>query len=563
MSEIEELQKLLEIIQNKEESINLNENVCVDILCKLLNKGKLELINSIDGSVFYTKDALYKQIYSMLELSHGRLNISFAARSLNINMDIMNALIKNLQKTDHCNKILIYNGDIILNNYINNIFEKISRDLQNIGILSLNELSQIYNLSIEYLKDELMNKINNGLIQGKLIQKTNKEQLVIISIKYTDIISSIIRGCLSVAIKPVLIDNILDYTYCDKAYIKNIIQKYINSKIIFGFISHDNIYIPQVYYIEQTNYIQDFILNNGYININKVQEILNTIGINISNNNSILKWLKLNIELPNSKYIIIGDHIIQYFFIENILTNIQGCIKNNINVLNILPFLPCIFNANINSNYLEDIYSIVKYMYNEYPYNQNRFDWFIICYDEITNNFTIELNGLSYIWDNDQYISLNYNKNGLLIRKLFYPLNTLFFFANYYCIINGSTIYKMQNILCKKVEELIENIIITDHTKISYKNSYSFIQSLINEYNRKQYILNYFEELLQDLCEITIENVDDITTSTKFEDLVWNFLILSTSIYLVNIYNARLLDIFNKSNTSYTFHIKDCLTLED
>ncbi|OII72754.1 hypothetical protein cand_010310 [Cryptosporidium andersoni] len=562
MSEIEELQDLLEILQNKEESIHLNENVCVDILCKLLNKGKLELINSTDGSVFYTKDALYKQIYSMLELSSGRLNISFAARNLSVNMDTINALIKDLQRTDHCNKILIYNGDIISNNYTNNIFEKISRDLQNIGILSLNELSQIYNLSVEYLKDELVKKINSGLIQGKIIQKTNKEQLVI-SIKYIDIVSSIIRGCLSVAIKPVLIDNILDCTYCDKAYIENIIRKYINSKIIFGFISHDNIYIPQVYYIEQTNYIQDFILNNGYININKLREILNTIGVNISNNNSILKWLKVNIKLSNSKYIIIGDHIIQYSFIENILTNIQDCIMNHINVLNILPLLPCIFNANINSNYLEDINSIVKYMYSEYPYNRNKFDWFIICYDETTNKFTIELNEINYIWDIDQYIALNYNENGLLIRKSFDPLSTLFFFAHYYCIINGSTIYKMQNIFCKEVEEIIKNMVITNHTEISYKDSYSFIQSLISEYNRKQYILNHFEDLLHDLCGITIENIDDITISMKFEDLVWNFLILSTSIYLVNIYNARLSDIFNKSNTSYTFHIKDCSTLED
>ncbi|EEA06565.1 uncharacterized protein CMU_012390 [Cryptosporidium muris RN66] len=557
MSEIEELQKLLEIIQNKEESTYLNENVCVDILCKLLNKGKLELINSTDGSVFYTKDALYKQIYSMLELSNGRLNISFAARNLNVNMDIINALIRDLQKTDHCNKILIYNGDIISNNYTNNIFEKISRDLQNIGILSLNELSQIYNLSIGYLKGELVNKINSGLIQGKIIQKTNKEQLVI-SIKYIDIVSSIIRGCLSVAIKPVLIDNILDCTYCDKAYIGDIIQKYINSKIIFGFIIHDDIYIPQVYYIEQTNYIQNFILNNGYININKLQEILNTIGVNISNNNSILKWLKVNIKLSNSKYIIIGDHIIQYSFIENILTNIQDCIINHINVLNILPLLPCILNANINSSYLEDINSIVKYMYNEYPYNRHKFDWFIICYDETTNKFTIELNEINYIWDSDQYIALNYNENGLLIRKSFDPLNTLFFFPHYYCIINGSTIYKMQNIFCKEVEEIIKNMDITDHTEISYKDSYSFIQSLISEYNRKQYILHYFEDLLHDLCGITMENIDDITISMKFEDLVWNFLILSTSVYLVNIYNARLSDIFNKSNTSYTLHIEDC-----
>ncbi|WRK32111.1 E3 UFM1-protein ligase 1 [Cryptosporidium parvum] len=544
--ELNDLFKELERVQKREINKNkINERTCIEILYKLIKKKGLNLITSLDGETFYTHKYLLNNIQNLLE-SKGRISIHDISKTMKISIEVILKLVKDMEKD---NNYIFYKSDIMTRKYVDDIFYDLNQELQDLHIVGLMKISEKTDLSIEFIKEEIKKRVNNGEseIKGNIVFETNNNPLII-SNTYYKIIEYMIKGALLVAKKPLYFDEIIDIKIQDISIIiqstKNLIEK---------------------------NWIKGFIYENKII----------------------IEWSKLHL---SDNIIIIDDlFIINTNKVEIIRDNIlHSCFELNPGYIYINHLLPYILTSEINKNYHFDIIKLI-YKLNNHPAEIQSNDWLFVTYDGpeslyITNldrsyfkiQFEFESNDIKNDFEELQDISIKkfqFNSRKHIFNNNF---NALLFITNFNLIINSRIICKFQDFVFSKLENTINSMIlpyfqllpipssefkpIKSNEKQKNKQIHNFINELVSKNNIKELFLSEFK---QDWNEIINDNPNNIeifssisssnniqANEDDFQDLLWHLIIYSIAPFIVYIYNRRMKFVYDPSNVSRTFHIE-------
>ncbi|KAL5368917.1 transmembrane domain-containing protein [Cryptosporidium parvum] len=590
--ELNDLFKELERVQKREINKNkINERTCIEILYKLIKKKGLNLITSLDGETFYTHKYLLNNIQNLLE-SKGRISIHDISKTMKISIEVILKLVKDMEKD---NNYIFYKSDIMTRKYVDDIFYDLNQELQDLHIVGLMKISEKTDLSIEFIKEEIKKRVNNGEseIKGNIVFETNNNPLII-SNTYYKIIEYMIKGALLVAKKPLYFDEIIDIKIQDISIIIQSTKNLIEKNWIKGFIYENKMYIPDIFIKEEILFLINYFKNNGFLEIEKIKGILRYSNSNLEiKNQRIIEWSKLHL---SDNIIIIDDlFIINTNKVEIIRDNIlHSCFELNPGYIYINHLLPYILTSEINKN---DHFDIIKLIYklNNHPAEIQSNDWLFVTYDGpeslyITNldrsyfkiQFEFESNDIKNDFEELQDISIKkfqFNSRKHIFNNNF---NALLFITNFNLIINSRIICKFQDFVFSKLENTINSMIlpyfqllpipssefkpIKSNEKQKNKQIHNFINELVSKNNIKELFLSEFK---QDWNEIINDNPNNIeifssisssnniqANEDDFQDLLWHLIIYSIAPFIVYIYNRRMKFVYDPSNVSRTFHIE-------
>ncbi|KAH8585274.1 uncharacterized protein ELE39_002207 [Cryptosporidium sp. chipmunk genotype I] len=592
--ELSGLFKELERVQKHEISKNIiNERTCIEILYKLIKKKGLNLITSLDGETFYTHKYLLDDIRNLLE-AKGRISINDISKKMKISIEVILKLVKDMERD---NNYIFYKSDIMTRKYIDNIFYHLNQELQDLHIVKLMKISQKTDLSIEFIKEEIKKRMNikEPEIKGNIVFEANNNPLII-SDTYYEIIEYMIKGTLLVSKKPLYFDQIVDIKIQDISIIIKLTKNLIEKNWIKGFIYENKMYIPDIFIQEETLSLINYFKNNEFLEIEKIKSILRYSDSNMEiKNQKIIEWSKSH--LSNNIIAIDDLFIINTNKIEIIRDNIlHSCFELNPGYIYINHLLPYILTSEINKNYHFDIIKLI-YKLNNNPIEIQTNDWLFITFDGpeslyISNLdrsyykicFEFETDIKNYFDDTQDQSSRNFQIN--LSNQIFNnnSSNTLLFITNFNLVINSRIIFKFQDFVFSKLENIIKNMILPyfqllptpvsefkPNKSIKEKQNIKYIHNFINELVTKNNIKNLFlTEFKQEWNEIINDNPNNTeifsplsasnntqAIESDFQDLLWHLIIYSIAPFIVYIYNRRMKFVYDPSNISRTFHVEE------
>ncbi|PFH35352.1 hypothetical protein BESB_062390 [Besnoitia besnoiti] len=194
MVSLEELQRQFMAVQEAAPTQTLSERCCVDIVVRLMEQKKIQLLTTSNGKEFITADALAQEIRSHLVSQSGRVNVIEMATVLGLSPDVVEA--KTEEITRKARHLTLLGGDLISTLYLNNVAAEIEEFLEEKGQLTIAELSQKYSLPADFMRQEVQERLGS-VIHGEL-----RDQYLTTS-HFARRVEGVVRGALTGACRPV------------------------------------------------------------------------------------------------------------------------------------------------------------------------------------------------------------------------------------------------------------------------------------------------------------------------------------------------------------------------
>ena len=267
MSDWDEIQRLaadLQRAQLSSSSQKLSERNCIEIVNKLVQTGMLDIIYTSDGKEYITPKQLQREISDEVYMSGGRIGIPELSNILTIDFSQIEAQANNLVKSD--SKLFIILGQIISSDYLDRIAEEINDRLQLEGTTSIAILTKEYNLPADFIFEQLTSRLGS-IIEGFQDESDPK---VIITPGYLSRNRAKIRGALTAITVPTSVATIVSKFGFDGRLFLTLADQLIREGAIKGTISGGKqlskaTYIPSSYASAQSDWVDNFFIQNGYI----------------------------------------------------------------------------------------------------------------------------------------------------------------------------------------------------------------------------------------------------------------------------------------------------------
>lgn len=592
-AELSDLLSELERVQTQDSSRNvINERTSVEILYKLTKKRGLNLITSLDGEMFYTQKFLLNQIRSLLH-AKGRVSIGSVSKTMKISMEVMLKLVKSLERDAN---YIFYKNDIMTKKYIDDVFDNINKELQDLHMIGLIKVSQRTDLSIEFIKEEIKQRASEGRhdIKGSIVLESNNNPLII-SDTYFKIIEYMVKGTLLVARKPLSLDQITDIRIRDTSIITQIARDLIEKKWVNGVILGNTTFTPKAFIQGEISDCVNYFRNNGYLETQRIKEILKYLDANSNNkNNKVLAWAKSNLDGGN--VVLLDDSIIiNACKLEIIRDNIlDSCFGLNPGYIYINHLLPHILTRETSANCHFDLVKLIKKL-DDNPAEVRESNWLLATFDgpdsfHISNpdrsQFQFHFDFEKDFDEDEQFqpnATLHFDSDTHLFNGK--ASNTLLFLTNFNLVIHSNIICKFQNFLFSKLENIITCMVLPRFQLLPYptsefkpnkskseiqksKQTLAFINELVSKNNIKNAFLSEFKQEWNEMINDNPNSTETFTysnaaynthneTEADFSDLLWKLILNSISPFIAFVYNKRMKFVYDPSNISRTFHIED------
>lgn len=269
-SEIRNLAEKLRSVQTAERTHYLSERVCVDIVSHLVKSGRLRLIRTIDGRAFLTENELFKEIVEELTAHRGRISLLELSKILEVDYPVIELHVNKLLSNpyEYLNEqCLLVAGEIMTKSFVRRIAEEIRDRLEFRGVVSMIELSRIYNFTPQFLTSTI------GEYNGVLFNVHRDGDRL-----YTHLFmakqKSKILGYLSAVITPTSLADCGSELDIPLKVLLRLIDTLISSGKLKGTLTGGkSLYTPLCYLKAQDAFISDFVKQNGYVEWTIVQRI--------------------------------------------------------------------------------------------------------------------------------------------------------------------------------------------------------------------------------------------------------------------------------------------------
>ncbi|KAN0014590.1 hypothetical protein ACTFIU_000908 [Dictyostelium citrinum] len=344
MEELEILRKKLYSIQRQDNTQKLSERNCIEILVKMIDLKMIDIIHSLDGKEYITPKQLENEIKDEILKCGGRVVICDLQSILSIDINHIEEALERLKKRDK--SIQIYQGEIMTRYYLDSILQEIQEQLQEVGKLHINDLSNRFSLGVDFLIDlieqnlkkinySLNNKNNNNNNNNNLFLKNIifDNQEVLYTQSHIDRHCHKVIGLFSSITQPILISHVIkqyqNQYQLNERLVRQQLQELIASKRINGLIqgkASSAEFIPTIFSQSRLKWIDSFYHQNQFITFDSVSKL------QINDPQSFLK---------NTFYdgLLLHSCFIHKSLIDKIDDNITEIIENS-NWLDIIPLLP-------------------------------------------------------------------------------------------------------------------------------------------------------------------------------------------------------------------------------
>jgi len=318
----------------------LSEKNCIEIVSKLIELKLIDVFYTNDGKEYVTPQQLSREISDELIMHGGRIHLTELVPLLNISL---HAIETRAQEIVQCSPdIHMVAGQLINDTYLNTIVEEINETLQQNGQLSIQELTKQYELSSDFLLQQIVSRLGDT-IQG---QQDKNDSLTFFTEGYLARNRAKIRGALSAITVPTSVSSLISQNKFPERLFFAVADELIYSKRIKGSISggrqaNVSTYIPDIYSRSQSEWVDSFLKQNGYLEY----DALSRLGLPDPKGYCRKRFKESPLLLLSS--CCVG---------RQILDQIEGAIEEGLaseSWVDIMPLLPSVFN-------LEDAEQIIQ-----------------------------------------------------------------------------------------------------------------------------------------------------------------------------------------------------------
>lgn len=264
MEEILALQRKLAEVQETTNAQRLSDRNVVEIIEAIVKNFDIKLLYTSDGKEYLTPEHLDREIKELV-LARGRINVIELPKLLNVGIEKIDARLDQLCRKSGA--LILINGNLFTNQYLDSICEEINEELQHRHRMSISELTIKYNFSYDYLLGVITSRV------GTIIQGEVKNKQILTTLAYANTIRAQIRGVLRACIRPIAISQIRKNYEFEDSIISEIIDDLIAKKELDGKLISGS-YVSNKFVQDQENIVRNFFKQNTYLEYDFLQKNL-------------------------------------------------------------------------------------------------------------------------------------------------------------------------------------------------------------------------------------------------------------------------------------------------
>ncbi|XP_038155217.1 E3 UFM1-protein ligase 1 [Cyprinodon tularosa] len=241
----------------------LSERNCIEIITKLVQDKKLDVVHTLDGKEYITPAQISREIRDELYVHGGRINIVDLQQILNVDWVHVENRASDIAKSDKGVQLVL--GQLIDDAYLDRLAEEVNDKLQEAGLISIAELCKTYDLPGDFLTEELL-KRQGKLIQGEMDQYNRG---IIFTTAFVARHKARIRGLFSAITRPTPVSSMIAAFGFQENLLYTVLEELVNSGRLKGSVvggrQDKAVYIPDIYSRTQNAWVDSFLQQNGYL----------------------------------------------------------------------------------------------------------------------------------------------------------------------------------------------------------------------------------------------------------------------------------------------------------
>ena len=237
-------------LQKKKSNFKLSERTVVEIVLKIINRGKVNLLHTTSGKEYVVDGKANIEIINEIK-KRKRLTTFELSSYLELPISLIEKKVDELIKKNK--NFLLVDGKIMTKEYLEKITQEINDLVNKEGSASLADISNMYDLSIDFLKNLLKEKISEGSLNAKLFPtRIITDYYIQNQLKKNKILSK--------------------YSDIDELLLNQNINSLIESGQVKGTFMN-NQFENALYSINQENYVKGELAQNKFIHLSKLKNV--------------------------------------------------------------------------------------------------------------------------------------------------------------------------------------------------------------------------------------------------------------------------------------------------
>ncbi|XP_077427198.1 E3 UFM1-protein ligase 1 isoform X2 [Vanacampus margaritifer] len=265
-SEWEEIRRLAADFQRAQfadTAQRLSERDCIEIIARLIQDKKVDVVHTIDGKEYVTPAQITREIRDELYRHGGRVNILELQQIINVNWVDVESRAIDIAKNDKSVQLVL--GQLIDDTYLNHLAEEVNDRLQEAGLISISDLCKSYDLPGDFLNEELAKRLGK-VIQGELDQYSRG---VIFTPAFVARHKAKIRGMFSAITRPTPVTGMIGAFGLQEHLLYSVLEELANARRLRGTVvggrQDKAVYIPDIYSKTQNTWVDSSLQQNGYL----------------------------------------------------------------------------------------------------------------------------------------------------------------------------------------------------------------------------------------------------------------------------------------------------------
>ncbi|XP_023306543.2 E3 UFM1-protein ligase 1 homolog [Lucilia cuprina] len=245
----------------------LSERNCIEIVTLLLEKKLLEVIFTNDGKEYITPDHLEREVQDELYVNGGRVNLVEVSKTLNVDLTRIEEVANKIAlESPNVHFIL---GQLIDEDYITYIAQEINEKLLQKGEISVNDLTEQFDLPSDFLLTHVLEKHLGKIIKGRQDPSNPK---IFFTQAYLQRCKAKIRGALAALTRPTNVSVILQQTNIQQKIFHTLVDE-INPAGHVTSKQANAQYVPNIYAKMQADWVNNFYRQNGFLEYDAINKL--------------------------------------------------------------------------------------------------------------------------------------------------------------------------------------------------------------------------------------------------------------------------------------------------
>ncbi|EGZ09219.1 hypothetical protein PHYSODRAFT_564932 [Phytophthora sojae] len=265
MDEIALLQQQLAAVQQQEAALKLSDHNVIDLLLKLQQLGKLQVVHTRTGKQFLTPLQIQREVVDYVALHGGRLSLTELEKLIDVDRSHVERQAHALCR-GRGGYALVNDGEELLTSwYLDGIMEDTDVLLQESGTTSVGDLAQQFGFAVDFMR---------GVVRARLgsILKARERDNVLYTDSYVAAQKARVRGVFAAVTRPIFMPDVIRSFGFDEAVATEALGELMQAKVLMGTLRGRE-YVPYVFMAAQRESMYSFFQQNWYLEHARAKEL--------------------------------------------------------------------------------------------------------------------------------------------------------------------------------------------------------------------------------------------------------------------------------------------------